>query len=93
MLGFVLFFIFFAFLSLLIQFFQTSQKAQDWWVKIDTEMPQCTYYFGPFESAKEAKLTQSGYIEDLEQEGAKGIAVKILQDQPEILTIYEDEGD
>jgi hypothetical protein len=92
MLGFVLFCIFFASLSLLIRF-QTSQKAQDWWVKIDTETPQCTYYFGPFDSAKEAKLTQSGYIEDLEQEGAKGIAVKILQDQPFILTIYEDEGD
>jgi hypothetical protein len=62
-------------------------------VKIITEKPRCTYYFGPFDSLQEAKLSQAGYIEDLEQEGALKIAVDILQDQPTVLTIDEEEED
>jgi len=31
----------------------------------------CTYYFGPFLSVKEANAAKAGYIEDLEQEGAR----------------------
>ena len=65
--------------------------AQSWWVKIVTEIPHCTYYFGPFDSAREANHNQTGYIEDLEQEGAKGIAVLISQCQPQTLTICEEE--
>lgn len=68
---------------------QPSNPAP-WWVKVVTEIPRCTYYFGPFDSDQEAKLAQRGYIEDLEQEGALGITVHILQDQPPILTIEED---
>ncbi len=67
------------------------QTAGSWWVKIVTQTPSCTYYFGPFDSFVEAKLTQSGYIEDLQQEEAKGIAVNILQDKPKTLTICEQE--
>ena len=67
------------------------QKEAAWWVKIDTETPHCTYYFGPFDSVTEAQQTQTGYIEDLEQEGAKGIAVNISQSQPKTLTICEGE--
>lgn len=48
-----------------------------WWVKIVTEQPKCTYYFGPFSCTKPAELAQLGYIEDLEQEGAQGIAIAI----------------
>jgi len=43
-----------------------------WWVEVVTEQPNCTYYFGPFASAKEAKLAQPGYIEDLLEEEALG---------------------
>ncbi len=68
----------------------SSPNGMAWWVKIVTEAPHCTYFFGPFESAGEAHHNQSGYIEDLEQEGAQGIAVHILQDQPETLTIYDE---
>jgi hypothetical protein len=57
-----------------------------WWVEILTDRPHCLYYFGPFESAEEAQENQAGYIEDLQDEGADGIAVKILQYQPQILT-------
>jgi hypothetical protein len=60
-----------------------------WWVEVITEDPSCIYYFGPFVSDKEAKLNQSGYIEDLEQEEAKIITVDIKQYQPKSLTICE----
>ncbi len=91
MLGVFLFFIFFTLLCLIISLPQ-GQTAPAWWVKVVTSGPECTYYFGPFDSDREADLAQAGYIEDLEQEGAKGIAVYIVQDQPKRLTICEDEG-
>jgi hypothetical protein len=60
-----------------------------WWVEIITETPRCTYYFGPFSSSKEAEAAQSGYIEDLEQEGAQGIKVDVKRCKPSSLTIDE----
>lgn len=69
--------------------FPRRQKEAAWWVKIATEMPHCTYYFGPFDSVTEANETQPGYVEDLEREGAKGITVDISQSQPKTLTICE----
>lgn len=62
-----------------------------WWVEIVTEQPKCTYYFGPFLSAKSAEIAQPGYIEDLEQEGTLLIAVVSKQCKPRDLTIFEDE--
>ena len=62
-----------------------------WWVEIITEQPKCTYYFGPFACTEEAELAQPGYIEDLKQESAQGIAVAIKQCWPKELTIVEDE--
>lgn len=59
---------------------------QPWWIKVRTEGPDCTYYFGPFESKSEAKLLQAGYLEDLIQEGAKNIQLAIEKSQPESLT-------
>jgi len=100
MLGVFLSLVFFTFLCILFFRFQKpqaqpelSQTTSPWWVKIITEKPRCTYYFGPFDTVQEAKLNQAGYIEDLEQEGAIGIAVDILQDQPTVLTIDEEEED
>lgn len=73
------------------EFSKDTTNGMAWWVKIVTETPHCTYFFGPFESSSEAKQNQSGYVEDLEQEGAQGIRVLILQDQPETLTIYDEQ--
>jgi hypothetical protein len=61
------------------------------WVEIVTDNPRCTYYFGPFFDEKEAVVAQGGYIEDLENEGAQGISVKILRCKPNNLTIFEEE--
>jgi Domain of unknown function (DUF1816) len=65
-----------------------------WWVELKTQTPNCTYYFGPFLSATDAKVAIKGYIEDLEQEGAQGISFDIKRcKQPSILTIADDLGE
>lgn len=61
-----------------------------WWVKISTDNPRCTYYFGPFSNESEAQASQAGYIEDLEGERAQGIKVSIERCKPKELTISED---
>ncbi len=61
-----------------------------WWVRISTTSPQCVYYFGPFNSAKEAKAHRNGYIEDLVLEKAWGITVELVQCQPNYLTISKE---
>jgi hypothetical protein len=57
-----------------------------WWVEISTITPKCLYYFGPFSSSVEAQAHQSGYIEDLQKEGAQGITAQVKQCQPAFLT-------
>lgn len=64
-----------------------------WWVEITTDNPRCTYYFGPFLTAKEAEESKSGYIEDLEHEGALNIRVAVKRCKPAILTIFDDLGE
>ena len=58
-----------------------------WWVKITTDLPNCTYYFGPFATMNEADTHQLGYIEDLESEFATGIHASIERCHPAHLTI------
>lgn len=87
---------FLVFLILALAFFlfftrKQTQKDFAWWVEIVTAQPKCTYYFGPFVSAEEAKRAESGYVEDLEKEGSKGIAVQVKWCQPQELTIVEEE--
>ncbi|MEH1940988.1 MAG: DUF1816 domain-containing protein [Nostoc sp.] len=64
-----------------------------WWVEIVTQNPRCTYYFGPFLTSSDAKLSSIGYIEDLETEGAQGISVNVKRCKPNTLTIAEDLGE
>lgn len=64
-----------------------------WWVEIKTEFPRCTYYFGPFSSQAEAEDSKPGYLEDLQGEGAQGIAVSIKRCKPTHLTIADDMGE
>lgn len=61
------------------------------WVEIVTDNPKCTYYFGPFMGAKEAEAAKSGYIEDLENEGAQGISVTVKRCKPSTLTIFDED--
>ena len=61
----------------------------NWWLEIKTIVPPYTYYFCPFSSREEAKLSESGYIEDLLQEKAHGITVEVKRFRPKELTIDE----
>lgn len=61
-----------------------------WWIEIETETPSCVYYFGPYVSAAEAEFGKSGFMQDLQQEGAKGMKVEIKRIKPDQLTIFDD---
>lgn len=58
-----------------------------------TRNPRCTYYFGPFLSSSDAKAALSGYVEDLENEGAQGIVINVKRCKPDALTIADDLGE
>ncbi|MBE7383885.1 MAG: DUF1816 domain-containing protein [Leptolyngbya sp. SIO1E4] len=58
-----------------------------WWIEVRTTIPICAYYFGPFESERDAQSNQHPYVEDLVQEKAKGITVEIIRCEPKELTI------
>jgi Domain of unknown function (DUF1816) len=60
--------------------------AESWWVRVNTTIPHCTYYFGPFDNFTEANHARFGYVEDLIGEGAQGITVTIKRCQPTVLT-------
>ena len=61
-----------------------------WWLEIKTAKPYCLYCFGPFASPQEARLHQAGYVEDLVEEQAEGITIKLQKYQPKQLTICSD---
>jgi hypothetical protein len=62
-----------------------------WWLEIKTSHPSCTYYFGPFDSEAEAESLRSGYIDDLEKEGAQEIRFTLHHcSHPETLTIVDE---
>jgi hypothetical protein len=63
------------------------QAELAWWVEINTSVPLCTYYFGPFDHQAEARDSRTGYVEDLYQEGAKDIVALVKQCNPNNLTI------
>ncbi|MEQ9480939.1 DUF1816 domain-containing protein [Coleofasciculus sp. F4-SAH-05] len=65
-----------------------AQSSCAWWVEIVTAEPAVTYYFGPYDTPEAAASYEAGYIEDLEQEGAQGIAVTVKWCKPENLTIF-----
>jgi hypothetical protein len=63
------------------------------WLEINTGNPRCTYYFGPFLHKKDAETAKEGYLEDLREEGAQDISVKIKRFKPGELTIFDDLGE
>lgn len=76
----------------LLKWLGWKKTSKSYWLKITTALPKCTYYFGPFDSPWEARLLQPGYIEDLTEERAQGIEVRLIKrQQPPELTIYDEE--
>lgn len=81
------------YLTLLPQFDKKSRVSPSllselfWWVEINTSVPLCTYYFGPFDSQEEAQDSRTGYVEDLRREDARDIVAVVKQCQPDALTV------
>lgn len=74
------------------RFFSTAASLKrPWWIEVKTRSPNCIYYFGPFDSAIEARALQSSYVKDLLDEGAKDIRLVIEKAGPKQLTICETE--
>ena len=53
-----------------------------WWIEILTYNPTYMYYFGVFDSYREAESAKNGYIQDLREEGAEIINLEIEKCQP-----------
>ncbi|MGF1489854.1 MAG: DUF1816 domain-containing protein [Prochloraceae cyanobacterium] len=62
-------------------------EIKKWWVEINTAVPRCTYYFGPFDTLEEAAENQDGYVQDLIEEGSRDITVNIKKCRPQALTL------
>jgi hypothetical protein len=77
--------------ELLIKFLEVIGLA--FWIEVKTDKPTCIYYFGPFLSKSEAIAAQSGYIEDLQNEGTQGINAIIKRCKPQTLTIFDEVGE
>lgn len=69
------------------------KQGMAWWLEITTANPQCIYYFGPFDNFKEAETACPGYIEDLENEQAEDIYIKINYCKPDVLTVFDEEAE
>ncbi len=59
-----------------------------WWIEIITANPTCVYYFGAFTYPWEAEWFKRGYMQDLEEEKAEIVSIKVRRCQPQSLTIY-----
>jgi hypothetical protein len=81
----------FALFVILVSVFFYPAHPQ-WWLKIETQSPRCTYYFGPFQDQAEALSHQEGYLEDLYAENAQGITLVLETTHPQQLTIFEEDS-
>lgn len=64
-----------------------SYASLGWWIEISTAYPACIYYFGAFENTKVAEAAMFGFIDDLLEEGARGMVAKVYFHAPVKLTI------
>ncbi len=62
-------------------------KESSWWVKILTDNPMYLYYFGEFKTYWQAEQSKNGYIQDLKEEKAEIVDVKIGIYEPSGTTI------
>lgn len=91
MTGLLIFSIYAAALGIVLHYLHQPYHRH-WWLKITTAGPRCVYYFGPFQSQREANAQVAGYRSDLEAEQAKVVQVKLDQQHPPAqLTFSPDE--
>ena len=50
-----------------------------WWAKIETSMPNATYWFGPFLTRRSLKGNLGTFLDDLSSEGAQSIRHNMIR--------------
>ena len=56
-----------------------------WWAKIETEQPNCTYWYGPFITKRSLKENIPSFIQDLNHEGSTNVKysfIRCKKDEP-----------
>ena len=79
--------------NLLTNVLESLGIGLDWWIKVVTDDPECTYSFGPYDSKSEAEAEQFGFIEDLKCENAIIVSQEVMRDKPTEYTIYDERTD
>ena len=60
-----------------------------WWAKIDTEIPNATYWYGPFLTKRSLNENLNLFLNDLSEEGYKSVEYSILRcNKEEPLTVF-----
>ena len=44
-----------------------------WWAKVETSAPNVTYWYGPFLTRRNLKISLSSFLEDLSIEGSDSV--------------------
>ena len=65
--------------KLINQVFGLLNKS--WWLEIMAASPSCGYYFGPFESEREALKEQLRHIKEIERQGREVLLVSVVRRQ------------
>ena len=60
-----------------IKAFDYDALEVDWWLQIESVIPECTCYFGPFFLKREAEISQYKYVKNLIEVKHHGIRVKL----------------
>ena len=60
-----------------IKAFDHDALEVDWWLQIESVIPECTCYFGPFSSKREAQISQYKCVKNLIEAKHHGIRVKL----------------
>ena len=77
--------------KLINQVFGLLNKS--WWLEIMAASPSCGYYFGPFESEREALQEQLRHIKEIERQGREVLLVSVVRRQaPEKRMVHYSEA-
>lgn len=71
----------------IFRLFSDKQLSKAWWVRVITENPEFTYYFGPFEGRAIAHQKLPGFVQDLQSESAHVSSSTVEWCNPPQLTI------
>lgn len=75
------------FIESFFRIFSDNQLSKAWWVRVKTENPEYTYYFGPFENRAIANQKLPGFVQDLQDESAHVSSSSVEWCNPPQLTI------